>query len=165
MGVLEAVAAVSLAATAYSTYEGIEGRKSAARAQDKAREEEKRINAERRGSEAAKAAAERRRQIREANIRRAAILQSAENSGVSASSGALGSVSALSTNLGSNLGFNLGETSRAGRIGGSMDSISNFQGQANRASNRAAMWGDVGSFSQGIFGGVGGYKTLSNIWN
>lgn len=155
--VLAVTAAVAVGVTAYSMHQQ---QRAASRAQDRAdraAEEQKRINAEQRASQAAQAAQERRKQVREERIRRARIMQSAENTGVTDSSGALGSVSALSTNLGANLGFNLGEVQRAGRIGGMMDRVSDYTMQSQRLMNTAAMWGSIGSFSSSIFSNVGGF--------
>lgn len=89
---------------------------------------------EQRASNAAAAAKERRQQIREERIRRATILQSSENSDVQGSSGESGALGSLSTQLGSNIGFNLGQEQSA-------NNISLFQ-------QHAADWQAIGQIAQ-----------------
>lgn len=89
---------------------------------------------EQRAANASAAAKERRQQIREERIRRATILQSSENSDVQGSSGESGALGSLSTQLGSNIGFNLGQMQSA-------NNISIFQ-------QKAADWQAIGQIAQ-----------------
>ena len=162
MGVVAAVAAViGLGAAAYSVYEQNKQMGRAQDASEEAAKQQKKILAEQQAQEAAKAAQERRRLVREERVRRAKILQGAENAGVAQSSGPLGATSALSTNLGSALGFNLGEVSRGQRISGLMDSTAEYQMQSQAFQNSAAMWGSIGSLGSSIFSSAGGFGAIS----
>ena len=69
-----------------------------------------------RAQNASEAARELRQQVREERIKRARILQSASNTGTAGSSGELGAISNISTNLGANLGANAGNINRANQI-------------------------------------------------
>lgn len=116
--------------------------------QKKARREQEAVNA-------ARAAQERRQQIREERIRRARIIQSSSNTGVSGSSGESGAVGGLSTQLQSNVGFNLGMQRSAGEI-------SIFQQNAQDALDRASLIGQIGQIGQqavSIFSMGGGSTT------
>ena len=84
--------------------------------QYKAGKEQQKAQREQRASNEAEAARERRMQIREERLRRAAILNSAEQTGTAGSSGEIGSAAALATALGSNLGMNSGRLQRAQNI-------------------------------------------------
>jgi hypothetical protein len=137
MGIVEAVAIASLAVAAGSAYMQSEAQKDAASEQRKARNEQKAVNA-------AQAAQERRAQIREERIKRARVMQAAENTGTTGSSGALGAVSNISSQFGSNVGFNLGQISSANRI-------SDYQQNAANDMTRASDWSAVGNVAGSIF--------------
>lgn len=77
---------------------------------------------------------ERRRQIREERIRRARIEQASTNTGVSASSGEMGAVGALSTTLNANIGSNLGAVALGQQLSGAMQTSANAQSAARTAS-------------------------------
>lgn len=85
---------------------------------------------------AADAAKERRQQIREERVRRARVIQASINTGVADSSGELGAVGALSTNLNSNIGSNLGKMQTAENISifnqGAADAQGNIQEIGNQ---------------------------------
>jgi len=85
----------------------------------------------------------RRKQIREQRIRAAQIEQSASNQGVSYSSGQLGSISALTTNVGSNLAAMSAQNYAANGIGQANQTAVNAQSSSQQ-------WGMYGS----LFGGV-----------
>lgn len=124
--------AVVATATAYNAYET----RQASKEQDKVRAEQKAGNK-------AESMRERRMQIREERIRRAALLQSSEASGTTGSSGEIGSLGALATNLSSNVGMNLGRLQTA-------DNISIFQQNAadhlNRGQTAQAIGQIAGSY-------------------
>lgn len=77
----------------------------------KASKERKEANAISSAQQRNEAANSRRRAIREARVRRAMILQSSENMGASNSSGELGAIGVIGTNLGSNNAAAEGQTS------------------------------------------------------
>lgn len=147
MGIEVILAAASLAVSAYSTIQQQSAQEEAADAQKKANEEQKAANA-------AQAAQERRAQIREERAKRARMVQSSENSGVTASSGEIGASGSLSTNLGANIGFNLGQLQTASNISDLNQSAQNHIQEAN-------MWGGVGSLGLNIFNASGGFKNFS----
>lgn len=140
MGLAEAAFAAIAIGSAYVQNE--QQRKAAGEQKD-ARKEQQAMNA-------AQAAQERRQQIREERIRRARILQASENTGVTASSGEIGSVGGMATQLQSNVGFNRGMQRSA-------DAISNFQQNAQDAMDRAAMAQQIGQLGQSIFGAMGSF--------
>ncbi len=69
-------------------------------------EAQRAAQAEQRARAAAQAAQERRQQIREERVRRARIIQGSENAGVTDSSGAMGALAGIATNISANLGAN-----------------------------------------------------------
>jgi hypothetical protein len=105
---------------------------------------QEKIQSEQRASNAASSARERRQQIREERVRRARVEQAAVNTGVAGSSGELGALSALSTNLNSNIGANLGRIQTA-------DNISIFQQDAANAQDQARSAGNYMQLGQSIF--------------
>lgn len=90
---------VAVAAVAVSGATAYEANRQAKKAAEKQEEAGKVASAE----QAAQQTAQTRAQIREERVRRAQILQSSENTGVTASSGAIGSTGALQTTVGANL--------------------------------------------------------------
>lgn len=143
---IEVIAYAALATTAASTV-------AQQRASSKANKAQKQASNEQRASNAQQAAMERRAQIREQRVKRARLLQSSENTGVSGSSGALGAESSLSSQLSSNVGFNVGQIASANRISEASQRASNNLNQAN-------MWGQVGNLSTSIFAASGGFNSL-----
>lgn len=132
---------IALGATAASTAVSISEQRQTRKAQRAAGNEQRAQNA-------SQAARERRQQIREERIKRARIMQASENTGVQSSSGELGAVAGLGTNLASNVGANLGALQTA-------QQISLFEQQAADHMSRANIASQVGQFaSQGasLFG-------------
>lgn len=93
----------------------------------------------------AQAAAQRRQQIREERVKRASIIQSAQNSGVSASSGSLGAQSVLDTQSGITM-------SNISRSTASSDAIGDFQQSAADHLQSANNYQQIGSVASSIFG-------------
>lgn len=137
MGIEAALIAVAVVSTAVSIDQGNKSRK----AQEKARQEQRAQTAE-------ESAKERRQQIREERVRRARMLQSAENSGVADSSGEVGALASLSTGLSENLGFSLNSEARG-------NAISDAQQNAANAAGRAQTSQAIGSLATSIFGQLG----------
>lgn len=150
----------SLAVAAGSAYMSYQQQREAARNQRRAAEEQRKINAQTQARQAQEAARERRQQIREERVRRARILQSSENLGVSGSSGEIGAVGALSTNLSSNIGDNIGALDTARTISGFSQRQADFVSAANQNLATANLWGQASSFSSSIFNQVGGFNSL-----
>lgn len=149
MGVEVAIAVVSLATVAAGAYEQSRQAKSAA----KDRKEAGRVS---QAEQAAQLNQSRRQQVREERVRRAQVLQSAQNTGVSQSSGELGATSAL----GSLIGGNLAGISRQQNSSSAIGSLS--QSAAN-ADVKGAQWSAIGSIGGSVFGlAAGGLTTPSS---
>ena len=139
------ISLIAVATTAASTVAGISNNRQARKAQEASQSEQRAINK-------AQQAEEMRKHIREERIRRARILQSAEASGTSESSGEAGAISSLSTQLGSNMGFNQNLAARGA-------AISQFQQNAADAASDAQTWSMVGGLSQSVA------RVSNNIFN
>lgn len=92
----------------------------------------------------------RRQRVREARIRRAQIAAAAENTGTSASSGAVGAVGALSTNLAGLVGNSLGESKANAGVNRNNQSAADFTASANA----------IGAWTDTIQQGIGGFKSI-----
>lgn len=140
MAVGAAIAAVVV--TAASAYQ--QSKQASAAAKD--RKEASRVA---QAEQAAQQNQNRRQQVREERVRRAAIVQSAQNTGVSQSSGELGATSALGSLIGGNLaGMQRTQNTSA--------AIGNLSQSAVDAEQKGAVWGAVGQVSGSIFGAAVG---------
>lgn len=99
----------------------------------------------------------RRQRVREARIRRAQIIAGAENAGTSQSSGAVGAVGALSTNLAGLLGNSLGEGAAARGINGANQRSADFMGVARQAEQNSAT---IGAWTNAIQSGISGFSSI-----
>lgn len=97
-------------------------------------------------------AAEQRRQLlREERLRRARMLQGAQNSGTSGSSGVMGGTSAVTTNVDNIMSQQLGENKANEGINSWEQKAVNYENKARET----LAWGEV--FQNGI-------NTVGNIW-
>jgi len=135
-------------ATVYSVDQQEKGRSAANKAADRQKEAQQ----EQKAALAAQAAQERRQQIREERVRRARIIQAGENTGTSDSSGELGALGSLSTQLGTNIGFNLGQLSSANRRSDLLQSGADFMNESRAFLNNA----QYGQQAASIFSTLGG---------
>lgn len=110
-----------------------------------AAQEQKKAQDEVKAQNAAKAATERRQQIREERVKRARIIQASQATGTAGSSGELGSLGSLGTTLGSNIGQNLGSLQTANNISIFSQNAASLNMEANALSNDASMWSQAGS--------------------
>ncbi len=98
-------------------------------------------------------ASEQRRQLlREERLRRAKLMQGAQNSGTSGSSGAIGGLGAIGTNVDNIISQQLGDTK-------ANEGINSWEQKAVNAENRARQtlaWGEV--FQNG-------FNTIGNVWD
>lgn len=154
------VAVASLAVAAASAVAQHSAQKEAKQAAGKAAEEQRKARSEQAAELSAKAAAERRTQLREERIKRAKIIQASENTGVSESSGELGAVGNLNTQVGSNIGQNIGSLERAGNITALNQNAADFMSSSQNSIFDANQWGGVGSFGQSVFGAAGGFNAF-----
>lgn len=132
------IAAAALAATAAAGYEQRQQAKKAAKEQKEAR-------AIAGAEQSAQQMEGRRQQLREERVRRAQILQASENTGVTASSGALGSVSALGTSTGANV-------ASLSRQANSATGISAASQRAANADLRGQEAAAIGGITSSVFG-------------
>lgn len=135
-------------ATVYSVDQQEKGRSAANKAADRQKEAQQ----EQKAAQAQQAAQERRQQIREERVRRARILQAGENTGSESSSGEMGALGSLSTQLGANIGFNLGQISSAGRRSDLLQAGADFMTQSRGFLTNA----QYGQQAASIFGTLGG---------
>lgn len=105
--------------------------------------------------EFSKRARERRAALKEKRIRTAQLRAASAATGVTGSSGELGTEAVLSTNFASNVGFGAGL--QAGR-----DAIGAAQVSAARAGLKGAYAGAVQSMGMNIFSNYGGFKGLQS---
>jgi len=152
VGVIGAVAAV--AGTTASVVAGNQQRA----AQRHAADLQTQAQNESRADNAAKAAQERRQQVRDERIRRARVEQASVNTGTEGSSGELGALSSITTQTNSNIGFNLGALNRA-------DNISIFNQEAadtlQAGRDSAGFTQNVGSIFQGVGGAASSFGKTS----
>lgn len=92
----------------------------------------------------------RRQRIREARIRRAQIIAASENQGTGQSSGQVGAVGALTSNLGGLVGTSLGESAAARGVNNNMQRAADFTSQANT----------ITAWTNTIQTGLGGFKSI-----
>jgi hypothetical protein len=92
----------------------------------------------------------RRERVREQRIRRAQIIAASENQGVTGSSGQVGAVGALSTNLAGLVSTSLGESRANAGINRNMQAAADFTAQGNM----------IGAWTDTINAGLGGFKSI-----
>lgn len=134
---------VAAGATAYSMQQA----ENAEDAQYEAAQEQKKAMQSQRAQNESQAMTERRRQLREERVKRARILATSQASGATASSGEVGALGSLSTELSSNLGFNAGALSNASDISIFNQKAADFTSEANKLGAESQMWGQVASFA------------------
>lgn len=138
MGVEVAIAAVGLAVAVGSAYEQQQQAKSAAKERKKAGQISQ-------AEQAAQQTQNRRQQLREERVRRAQITQASVNTGVSGSSGELGSQSALGSLISGNLAASSRQQASANVIGDAMQSAAD-------SDVSAAKYGAISGIGASIFG-------------
>lgn len=134
-----AVAAIGAATTVYATTEQQRQAKKSASAQKEASD----ISAAQQKNDEMN---QRRQQIRQQRIRAAQIEQGAANQGVSDSSGELGSLSALSTNVSNNLATLSGKSLASSGIYSATQRAANAQ----QAGQTAAAYGQIGGMAMNL---------------
>lgn len=132
------VAVAALAVAGAAAYQQSRAAKAAAK-------DRKEASAISQAEQAAQQNQSRRAQVREERVRRAQILQSSQNTGVSQSSGELGATSALGSLIGGNVAATARQTRSAAGVGGAMQSAADQE-------LRGAQWGAIGGFAGSVFG-------------
>ena len=160
MAAVSTIAAIGLAVSVAGVVAtNVQARKSF-RLQQQAADEQQKANAQQSAQQAQQAAQERRQQIREERVRRAQIMNQAELTGTGGSSGEIGAMGGMATQLGSNMGINQASQIRGQTISGFLQAGANFQTQAQRAQNVGQMWGQIGGLGSQAFQSVGGWKAF-----
>ena len=158
MGIFSAiVAGIALVAGAYSANESSKARKEANAYNKKAANEQKLARREEKALSYQQAANERRSQVREERVRRAKILQAAENSGSAGSSGEYGATAGMATQLQANIGLNLGRMQGANLISGYMQNAADFNTAAQSAMAKSQDFDALAGLSMSIFSSAGGF--------
>lgn len=153
-------AIIGLAVSAGGIIAGQAQARSAQRSSRAAADEASRVRAEEEAQGSRSAAQERRQQIREERIKRAQIMNQAELTGTSDSSGEMGATGGMSQQLGSNLGMNQGSILRGQRISGFLQNQANFMSAAQSSQARAGTYRQVGQLGGSLFSAAGGWSAF-----
>lgn len=140
----------AIAALVVSLYSANEQRK----ASNEAAKDQKEANKVKTATQRAADIAAMRQKAREERVRRARIQQAAENTGVGGSSGEVGALSAIQTNLASANAFQAGTAAAAGSVTRRLNSAAGHE-------QDAAKWGQIQGIANTVFGATGGslYKS------
>lgn len=160
MAALSSIAVAGLAVAGVSTAASIQQGRQSRKASQRAADEQSKIASEQRAQNASSAAAERRQQIREERVRRGAIMNAAANTGTAGSSGVIGAVGSLSTQLSSNMGANQGAIMRGQRISGYAQNAANYNTSAANFNQNANTLGQVAGLGTSIFSAAGGFESI-----
>ena len=158
------IAVGALAVGGVAAYQGYEARKEQAAYNKQAAQEQKKARSEEKALNYQAQAAERRAQIREERVRRARILQAAENSGSSGSSGEIGALGGMATQLAANIGMNLGRAQGGDMISGYLQNAADFSNSAQQAAFSAQNADSLFSLSSSIFSAAGGGSTIGKAY-
>ncbi len=150
------IAGAALATTAYSMQQQEKAEDRAVEQQRQAANEQRKSRATAQAGNAAQAAAEKRRQLREERVKRARILQGSVNSGTTGSSGELGAVGNLATQMGDAVGMNLGALDRGANISRYEQDAATFLGNAQNEMQGANQWGQLAGLGMSIAGMASG---------
>lgn len=162
MAAVSTIAMVGLAASAVGTVGGLYMQSQANSAARDAAGAQRRAAGVSVAQNAAQASAERRQQVREERIKRAQILNSATNTGVSDSSGEQGALSGMGTHLGANLGANQASVGLGRLQSGFLQQSANAQTRANQYGNYGNLFGQVSGMGNSLFSSVGGWGAMNN---
>lgn len=144
MGPLAIVAAVGVGVAAVGTYASVKQQKKQQKFLEKSA-------AAQRAQDNMKAARERTEAIRNARLSAGVVSQNAANQGVSNSSGALGGLGSIESQLNSGLSFLDGYNRLA-------DQASRYETAANKAAVNAQGWSKVANLGMTVFSSAGQFK-------
>ena len=146
------IIAITSAVVGTASYvEAKEARGEQKAASERAAGQQKEARSVQEAANAQQAAMENRQQIREERVRRARIMQSAQNTGTAMSSGEFGSIGSLSTSLSSNIGANRGALQRGQQISALTQNAADFNLEAQNAGIDASNSQSLFSLSTSIF--------------
>lgn len=153
---------IGLGVTAQGMSDASDARYEARYASEQAAEENRKVQSEQKAQNAAQAANERRKQVREERLRRARVLQASQNTGTTASSGEMGAIGGMSTQLSSNIGTNLGALQSANNISAYSQNAANFDLSRQNAMMRLDEANQMTGFGMSLFSqGLGGANNLT----
>ena len=151
---------VSAGAAVVGTVMGYQSQQAAKRNAKESADAQRSAQAEQRARAAAQAAQERRQQIREERVRRARIIQGAENGGVAESSGAMGALAGIATNISANLGANQAMLDSGARISAYGQVAADSNTAMNENLSEARMWSQFGDLGKQVYSGVQAYGKI-----
>lgn len=141
---------VAIGSAVASAAGGIQQRKQAKAATKSAKEDQEQANMIARKEEQARLNETRRQQVREERIRRATIAQQSANTGVGASSGEIGALSSLGTQIAGNQASLTRQTMTADSISALNQSAQSNMDRANESMQKAGLYDSIFSASSGI---------------
>lgn len=163
IGIVGAVSAV--AGTTASVIQGNKARADARAATDKQEQAANEVGAQ----NAQQAAEAQRQQLRDARVRQARVMQSSTNTGSDMSSGELGAIGAVATNLSNNQGISLGAAQRSQTITDLNQSAANDMFNSRQDSQLGSEFAQFGQLGGSIFGAAAktpsGAKTINSIFS
>lgn len=160
MAALSTIAMVGLAVAAVGTVGSLYMQSEANSAAKDAANEQRKAQGVQVAQNAAAAAAERRKAAREERIKRATILQSAQNTGTASSSGEGGALSGMSTQFGANVGFNESMIGLGKMQSQYTQNAADFTSKANQFNSYGNMFGQGAQLGSSLFSSVGGWKAI-----
>lgn len=158
-GVISAIAAV--AGTTASVVQGNAARADARHSADLQKQAQQQVVAQ----NAQQAAEAQRQQVRDARVQQARVMQGASNSGADLSSGELGAVGALSTNLSNNQEQSLGAQQRSETISNLNQGAADSAFESRQGSQIASEYGSFGQLGGSIFGATTKIPSVANKIN
>lgn len=160
MAVTAVVIGTAFAVDGYT--KGEEARKKAGEAAAEGRRAQAQQKSETEAQNATRQAEERRKQIREARVRRARILQSSENTGAEGSSGELGALGNLSTAFSGALGESVGSKASGERMSGFLQDQADANFKFNQASSDMNGAQSQMNLGMSIFNAGGGFSAFKS---
>ena len=151
----------ALVISAIGTVASISSQDKARQAASGAADEQRKAQSESKAVVAAQQAAERRQQIREERVRRARILQGAENDGSSGSSGEAGAIGSLATQYSTNRGSLAAGNMAAASISTFNQNAANYGFAQQRAQSDASIFAQLPQFVGAIGQAYQGFETYS----
>lgn len=139
---------VAAAGTTASVVQGNKARADARAAAD----DQKQAQNETLAQNAQSAAEAQRQQLRDARVKQARILQSSTNTGADQSSGELGAIGAVATNLSNNQGQSIGAVQRAQTIGNLNQQAADASFESRQDSQIGQEFAQFGQVGSSIFG-------------
>lgn len=142
---------VAAAVAVVGAISGASAQEKQKQAADKAADAQRGAQSEQRALVASQQAADRRAQVREERVRRARIMQGAENSGTAGSSSEAGALGSISTQFFSNVGTSLGGNRVAANISNFQQTAADFNFQGQQAQQQNVMFNQAVAAGASIF--------------